>query len=185
MSERTGPGDQRSSRIGLGATMMLAGIALVTWPRATAIVVVTLFGLGVLLYGLIELARVFSAADGRLDLVAGLAAVINIFGGIVIFVTRFVSLDALSVVLGVYWVVAGVVALVGAGTRQEGRVERLAVGVLSLTAGAMALALPALSLVVLAWFAGAWLILVGVAVAGLTVVGSAGRRTDGELPPIR
>ena len=56
---------------------------------------------------------------------------------------------------------------------------------LSLTAGAMALALPALSLVVLVWFAGAWLILVGVAVAGLTVVGSAGRRTDGELPPIR
>jgi len=185
MSEQVGPGVQRSSRIGLGATMMLVGIALVTWPRATAIVVVTLFGLGVLLYGLVELARVFSAADGRLDLVAGLAALINIFGGIVIFITRFVSLDALPVVLGIYWVVAGVVALAAAGTRQAGRAERLMVGVLSLTAGALTLALPALSLVVLVWFAGLWLILVGVVVAGLTVAGSAGRRTDGELPPIR
>jgi len=149
LSEQAAPPAQRSGRIGLGAMMIVVGIVLVTWPRATALVVVTLLGLGVLLYGLTELARVFSAADGRLDLVAG------------------------------------VVALLGATARQEDRVERLMVGVLSLIAGALTLALPALSLVVLVWFAGLWLILVGAVVAGLTVVGSAGRRTDGDLPPIR
>jgi uncharacterized membrane protein HdeD (DUF308 family) len=185
VSGQAGVADQRPGRIGLGMVMVLVGVAIVAWPRATAIVVVTLFGLGVLLYGLLELSRVFSAGDEGFDLVAGLAALINIFGGIVIFVTRFVSVDALAVVLGVYWVVAGVVALVAASTREVGRVERFAVGVLSLTAGALALALPALSLVVLVWFAGAWLILVGVLVAGLTLVGSSGARTDGELPPIR
>ena len=185
MSTRAEPVGQRSGRIGLGAAMIVVGLVLVIWPRATTLVVVTLFGPGVVLYGLIELSRVFAASDEGFDLVAGLAALVNIFGGVVIFVTRFVSLDAVAVVLGVYWAVAGVIALVGGATRHDGRVERLAVGVLSLTAGAVVLALSAPSLVVLVWFAGAWLMLVGLVVAGLTLVGSATARTGGELPPVR
>lgn len=75
--------------------------------------------------------------------------------------TRFVALESLGVVLGVYWVVAGVVALVGSAVRRDGRIERLAVGVLSLSAGVLVLVLPPVSPVVLVWLAG------------------------GELPPIR
>jgi|GEM_PF-6462431 len=50
----------RTSRIGLGGLMIVAGIMLVAWPGTTVLVLVTLFGLGVLVYGVIELLRVFA-----------------------------------------------------------------------------------------------------------------------------
>lgn len=166
----------RTSRIGLGAMMVVVGIILVAWPGKTVLVVVTLFGLGVFLYGLIELRQVFAGEGDHLDLAAGLIALVNIFGGVVIIATRFVSLGALAVVLGVYWVVAGVVGLLGGLAKPEGRIERSTIGLLSLVAGLLALALPSVSLAVLVWFAGLWLILVGVIVAALTVVGGTNRR---------
>lgn len=184
MSENTEAPQLRSSRIGLGAVMMIVGIVLVAWPRATVLVVVTLFGFGALLYGLVELRRVFAGEGDHLDLAAGLIALVNIFGGVVIIATRFVSLDALAVVLGVYWVVAGLFGVLGGLVGKQGRVERTAIGILSVAAGALVLALPAISLVALVWFAGAWLILVGAIVAGLTVIGGANRRFEGEPPPL-
>jgi uncharacterized membrane protein HdeD (DUF308 family) len=184
MSANTQEPTLRSSRIGLGVVMMIVGITLVAWPGATVLVVVTLFGIGVLVYGVVELRRVFAGGDDHLDLVAGLVALVNIFGGVVIVATRFVSLGALAVVLGVYWVVAGVIGAAGGLSRKDGRIERVTIGLLSLVAGVLVLTLPALSLVALVWFAGLWLVLVGAIVAGLTVVGGANRRFDDQPPPL-
>jgi len=78
-----------------------------------------------------------------------LIALVNIFGGVVIIATRFISLGALAVVLGVYWLVAGDIGLLGGLARQEGRIERASIGLLSLVAGLLALLLPAVSLVAL------------------------------------
>jgi uncharacterized membrane protein HdeD (DUF308 family) len=184
MSANTPGATPRSSRIGLGAVMMIVGITLVAWPGATVLVVVTLFGIGVLVHGVVELRRVFAGGGDHLDLVAGLIALVNIFAGVVIVATRFVSFDALAVVLGVYWVVAGVIETAGGLSRTDGRIERVTIGLLSLVAGVLVLTLPALSLVALVWFAGLWLVLVGAIVAGLTLVGGENRRFDDRPPPL-
>lgn len=145
----------------LGIVLVFAGLVLLVWPAATTRVLASWVGLGAVVYGVRELTRVFAGDGGRIEFSAGLLGLISVFGGVVIAVTPFVSETASSTLIGVYWLIAGLFEVAGAFLRPAARLERLLVGVISLAAGGLVLALPTASLLVVVWLSGGWLLSAG------------------------
>ncbi|HEX6254330.1 MAG TPA: DUF308 domain-containing protein [Euzebyales bacterium] len=68
-------------------------------------------------------------------------------GGVVIFATPLLSTVTVGLVIGWYWVVGGVIGIVGATVERGDRFIRLLVAVLSPVAGVLVIAQPGLALV--------------------------------------
>lgn len=105
---------------------------------------------------------------GRSRLWSAVIGVI-VIGGAAIFLTSIVSTVTVGLVIGWYWITAGVIGIVGAVLEPGDRIIRLFVAVLSLVAGLVVIAQPALSLVALVWFAGLWLLIAGLIMAASAV----------------
>jgi uncharacterized membrane protein HdeD (DUF308 family) len=166
--------DRRRVTTAVGGWIVLCGLVLLLWPGATIRVVVVLVGLGAVGFGVSELSRVFAGGETTLQVSSGLIGLANVIGGVLVLLSPFVSLDAARTVVGIYWLIAGLVEVVGALVKPEGRIERFSVGVLSLAAGAVAVLLPAISVLVFVWLAGAWLVVVGLVVLVLDRLASPG-----------
>lgn len=145
---------------GFGVLLLAIGIALVAWPAATSRVVTTLVGVGAVVYGVSELLRVF-AGGAHLDVWSGLVGLVSLFGGMVVIVTGSVSDLAAGVMVGLLWVVLGVMDLAGGLFRPQGREVRLPIGLASLLLGIIVLAAPSVALPILVWIAGVWLLGLG------------------------
>ncbi len=104
--------------------------------------------------------RVLNAVLGLLAFVVGLYAVRHVL----------VSVVALAVLLGIFWIINGFVEIFGA-TDQPRRAHHESwtgfMGLLSIAAGVVVLAYPGISLVTLALVLGIWLIIYGVMEIGL------------------
>jgi uncharacterized membrane protein HdeD (DUF308 family) len=74
------------------------------------------------------------------------------------------TIVALALLLGIFWVANGVIELFTAFSSREasGRGWLVAMGIVSIVAGVLLLAIPGLSLVVMVFLIGAWLIFFGV-----------------------
>jgi uncharacterized membrane protein HdeD (DUF308 family) len=166
----------RGAAIGLGVLMALAGIVLLAWPAATAMVLVSWLGLAIVVYGIHELIEAFTDGSGGYRLLSGIVGVVAIIGGIGIFLTPLVSAITVGIVIGAYWVVGGIVGIAGAIMVPGNRLVRLLVAVLSLLAGIVVLAQPGLSLVTLVWFSGAWMLAAGIVMAASAAFGRGPRR---------
>jgi len=95
-----------------------------------------------------------------------------------------VTLLALALLLGIYWVVSGAVALSAHGV--PGRGWTVVMGVISMLAGLLVLVYPAISLLTLAVVLSVWLLVLGLMEITLAIrARSAGRRIqDRELNPV-
>lgn len=160
----------------LGIVLLLAGLVLLVWPAATTRVLATLVGVGAVAYGIRELTRTFAGDGTRIEFAAGLLGLISVFGGVVILLTPFVSETAGSTVIGIYWLIAGLFEVGGAFLRPVARLERLLIGVISLAAGGLVLALSGASLVVIVWLAGGWLLFAGAIMLLMDVMTTGQRR---------
>lgn len=161
------------SAVAFGPLLMLAGIVLLVWPAASTRVLASIVGLGAVAYGVSELSRIYRGQGAHMEFSAGMIGLVSVFGGVVITITPFVNENATATVIGAYWLVGGVVEVVGgAFFRPAVRLERLLMGLISIAAAGLVLALPTPSLVLLVWFAGGWLLAAG---AIVTLVGSMAR----------
>ncbi len=157
MTSATSAGvDPRRAGPGFGVLLLAAGIVVVAWPAATSRVLVTLVGVGAVIHGASELLRLFAGAD-HLDLWSGLVGLVSLFGGMIVIVAGSVSCVAAGVMVGLLWVVLGVMDLASGLFRPQGREVRLPIGLASLLLGIIVLAAPSVALPVLVWVAGAWL----------------------------
>jgi len=155
----------------LGTIDVVLGVAVLAWPEATVVVLAVLVGIRLLLAGVIRLARAVLADDGTpgLRLVAGAVGALYLFVGLLCFQNALQTVAVIVLLIGLTWLVAGVVELIGVLTsgppsRWTGQVWwNLAVGVVALLAGATLLAFPEASVRTLALLLGIWLVVLGVA----------------------
>jgi uncharacterized membrane protein HdeD (DUF308 family) len=161
MSNASSVTENQTAGLAFGGWVLLCGLVLVLWPSATIWVLVAFVGLGAVSYGVSELLRVFAGTGQNLELWAGLVGLVSIFGGVVIVITPFISTSAAQIVVGLYWLAGGIVEIVGALVRTDGRLVRLPIGVLSAALGGVVLAVPAMSILILVWLAGVWLLAMG------------------------
>jgi uncharacterized membrane protein HdeD (DUF308 family) len=148
-----------------GLVTLGLGIALVVWPKASVTVFTVLIAIQLIIAGIFRVVSALSMS--RLD--GGARALVGLSGGIALIVGLLVLRDplqtvvVLGLILGVWWVVAGVIDILGAfispGSSRRG--WDIVSGVVSVLAGGFLLVYTDISLHALVVFAGIWLILAG------------------------
>jgi len=148
-----------------GVLMVAAGVAAVAWPGPTVLVLGVLFGIQIIVSGIFSFINAFAADEsggmrvwyvilGLLGIVIGLYAVRHII----------VSVVALALLIGIYWVAYGIAQLYAAIAHSElpNRGWMGFIGALSVVAGIIVIVLPGPSLVTIAIVLGIWLIIYGI-----------------------
>ncbi len=152
--------------LAFGLLTLAAGIAVLAWPAETLLVVAVVFGIQLVITGVFRFVMAFSAplrgagirvlyaVIGLLSLVVGLWAI------------RHADLTVLllAVLLGIFWVVNGVFEIFAALSEPalEHRGWTGAMGVLSVFAGLIVIAVPGISVLTLAVVLGIWLVFWGI-----------------------
>jgi uncharacterized membrane protein HdeD (DUF308 family) len=150
----------------LAAVLTLAvGVILLVWPHATLIVVAALIGVALLVTGLFRLISGFTARN-----VSGGTRAAYVIIGLLATLAGLYCLRHLSVtvvlvafIVGVFWTLHGIVDLIVAATSGPGTGRGLLAfaGLLSLAAGLIVMFWPSISLNILLWVMGIWLLAYG------------------------
>jgi uncharacterized membrane protein HdeD (DUF308 family) len=148
-----------------GILMVVAGIFAVAWPGPTVLVLGVLFGIQILVSGIFSFINAFATDEsggmrvwnviiGILGIVIGLYAIRHII----------VSVVALALLIGIYWVAYGISQIYSAIAHEEAphRGWMGFIGALSVVAGVVVFMWPGISLVTLAFVLGFWLIVYGI-----------------------
>ncbi len=148
-----------------GLVTLGLGVALVVWPSATVTVFTILLAIQLIIAGILRIAAALSTSrsDSGVRALVGLSGGIALIVGLLILRDPLQSVTVLALILGVWWVVAGVIDIVGAliSPPPEGRGWEIFTGVVSALAGGFLLVYTDISLHVLVVFVGVWLILAG------------------------
>ena len=173
-----------------GIISLLAGVAVLAWPGRTLIVVAVLFGVQLVVTGIFRFVAAFASEDltGGTRVLLAVLGVLSLIIGLYAVRHVLVTLLALALLLGIYWVVSGVVELFMALSAHgvPGRGWTVVMGVISMLAGLLVLVYPAISLLTLAVVLSVWLLVLGLMEITLAIrARSAGRRIqDRELNPV-
>ncbi|MGW2050523.1 HdeD family acid-resistance protein [Streptomyces sp. NPDC001858] len=159
--------------LGSALVTLVPGILVLVWPDETLHVLAVLIGLYLLATGLFRFVALFALAHedhgGRLT--GLLLAVLYVLAGVLCLRHPLQTIAALSLIVGVLWLVSGILTLYTAiaarGLPHRGFV--LAVAVLGIVAGIVVLALPTESARALTRLLGLWLVLLGLAEAAVAL----------------
>ena len=139
------------------------GLALLIWPDVTISIFTILVAIQLLVMGVL---RLVGAVSGRTE---GIRVLVGLTGGIALVVGLLILRDPLqsvlvvAMVLGVFWLIAGIVDVLGAlvSPGPGGRAFELVTGVLSMLFGAFLVVFTDFSLKVLVLLVALWLLLAG------------------------
>ncbi|MEU5309047.1 DUF308 domain-containing protein [Streptomyces sp. NPDC021562] len=163
-------GDSWTWHLLYGLVSIVIGVISVAWPGPTLVVLAVVLGAQLIATGVFRLvgsaslgetgtARTLTAVLGVVSLLLGLYAVRHIL----------ITVLALGLLLGVYWIVDGFTAVFAAVDHPglAGRAWNVFIGLLGVLAGLTLLVWPGLSLLTLSFLAGLWLIMLGAMQLGL------------------
>ena len=149
----------RRLTLAVAAAMLTLGILLFFWPYDSLVVTAVLLGIALLATGVLRLVHGMTAGGqagthrgahlviGILAALAGIYCLGDVAGTVVL----------LSLVVGLFWVMHGLVDLVAAGRPGPGRALTGITGGLSLLAGLIVIFWPAITVPVMVAVMGAWL----------------------------
>lgn len=151
--------------LGAAVISVVIGVMMIVWPEATLKVVAVLFGLWLLLYGVVRIVQSITdtARDAGERAIRGVIGLLFVVAGVLALRNLFVSLAVVITVVGLMWLLGGVLELISAlgGPGGATRAWNAGLGVVSIIGGLVVLIWPDLSVVVLVYLTGAWLILTG------------------------
>ena len=149
----------RRVAMAVAAATLALGLLLLFWPYASLAVTAVLLGIALLATGVLRLVHGVTAGGdasahrsthlliGILAVLAGIYCLGDIAGTVIL----------LSLVVGLFWVMYGLVDLVAAGSRGPGWVLTGITGGLSLLTGLIVIFWPAITVPVMVAVMGAWL----------------------------
>lgn len=147
----------------LGAVSLIAGILIFVHPFVAIRAAAVILGIWLLVSGLFQLVQSF---DSELETVArvlsAMSGVIGIVLGIICFDSVEDRIALLTLFIGIWWIIRGVMQLVVGSSLEGGSGLVIFLGILGIFAGIVVLVWPIASLAVLAIVAGLWLIVLGV-----------------------
>jgi uncharacterized membrane protein HdeD (DUF308 family) len=148
-----------------GAVMVLAGILAVVWPGRTLVVVAVVFGVQLIFDGIYRLVAAFAAPleSGGMRVLLALLGILSVIVGLWAVRHVLITILSLTLFLGVFWVVHGLVITFEAISHPEmpARGANIAAGILGAIAGLIIFLSPGRSLPTLALVLGFWLIAYG------------------------
>ena len=144
-----------------GVVTLGVGIFFVVSPHETLSTFTVIAGIFLLVDGVLAIfGSIFGRGEGR-GLLA-LIGVLSVIAGLVLIKKPFDTLVVFTLIIGVWFVVAGVVRFVTAFASPEGRIGNIFIAILDVVAGIVILAWPDLGLATLAVIIGIVLILRGI-----------------------
>jgi uncharacterized membrane protein HdeD (DUF308 family) len=164
------------------------GIALAVWPGETLKVCAVLIAIQLLASGVLRfIAALAGKAEGGLRVLMGLSGALAFIVGLIVLRHPLQTLLAIGLILGAWWVLSGVVDIVGAflSPVPGRRMWDILSGLVSIVAGGFLLVDPSLSLGVLVLVLSVWLIVTGAltTVAALRLRGLGHARPAGSGSP--
>ncbi len=150
----------------LVAVLTLAcGVILLVWPNETLIIVAAVIGAALLVTGLFRLISGFTAhgVSGGTRAAYVIIGLLGALAGLYCLRHLDVTVVLVAFIVGVFWTLHGIVDLIVAATSGPGtgRGLRAFTGLLSLAAGLIVMFWPSVTLSVLLWVMGIWLLAYG------------------------
>jgi uncharacterized membrane protein HdeD (DUF308 family) len=149
-----------------GIVTLLAGLFALGWPGRTIVVIAVLFGIQLVVAGIFRFVAALAVddADGGTRVLMALLGVLSFIVGLYAVRHILVTIQALALLLGIFWIVNGAVETFAALSHRgmRGRGWTIFMGLLSVAAGIVVLVYPGISLTTLAVVLGFWLVLYGV-----------------------
>lgn len=171
--------------MGSAVATLVPGVLILVWPEATLHVLAVLIGLYLLLTGVFRFVAAFTR-EGHERLSGPLMAVLYVLAGVLCLRNPLQTIAALSLIVGMVWLVSGLLTLYTALMTDElpHRGVVLGLAVIAVVAGIVVLALPAESTRALTRLLGLWLVLLGLGEAVIALGRRAAlRRTPRPRPP--
>jgi len=160
-----------------GVVVLGVGVFFVVSPHETLSTFTVIAGILLLVDGVLAIiASIFGRGEGRGTL--ALIGVLSAIAGLVLIKKPFDTLVVFALIVGVWFVVAGVARFVAALGEPEGRAGSIAIAILDVIAGIVILSWPSLGLATLAVIIGIVLIFRG---ALFIIAGWMLHRLDGEV----
>jgi uncharacterized membrane protein HdeD (DUF308 family) len=151
-----------------GVVMLLIGIGVLVWPGASLLVVSWLFAITLLVNGIVQILRAIADSDsgGGMRVLYGLLGALSLLAGVLCLRSPLQTLAAIALLIGSWWIVSGVLTLIGAlsGSTAGSRGWAAVVGIVSVIAGFVVLLQPGISLLALEFTTGIALIILGIVV---------------------
>jgi uncharacterized membrane protein HdeD (DUF308 family) len=148
-----------------GVVTVLAGLFALAWPGRTIQVIAVLFGLQLVVAGIFRFVAALATDDesGGTRVLLALLGVLSFIVGLYALRNVLVTIAALALLLGIFWIVNGAVEAFTALSHRgmQGRGWTIFMGLLSIVAGVVVLVYPGISLATLAIVLGLWLLLFG------------------------
>jgi uncharacterized membrane protein HdeD (DUF308 family) len=149
-----------------GIVTLALGILALAWPGRTLIVVAVVFGVQLVVMGIWRFIAAFAAPEvsGGTRVLYALLGVLSLVIGLYALRHVLITIVALALLLGIFWVVNGTTELFTALSNREipTRGWLIFSGILGIIAGIILLAYPGISILVLAVVIAVWLIVYGV-----------------------
>ena len=148
-----------------GLVTLGLGIVLIVWPDATVTVFAVLLAIQLIVAGIFRMVSALSMSevDGGIRALVGLSGGIALVVGLLVLRDPLQTVVVLGLILGVWWVIAGVIDILAAflspGSSRRG--WDIVTGVVSILAGGFLLVYTEISLHLLVVFAAILLILAG------------------------
>ncbi|MFE0515812.1 HdeD family acid-resistance protein [Streptomyces sp. NPDC058964] len=168
--------------LGTALVTLIPGILILVWPDETLHVLAVVIGLYLLLGGVFRFVSAFARDAHGERLARVLLAMLFVVAGVLCLRHPLQTIAALSLIVGVTWLVSGILTLYTAIAFKDlaHRGVVFGAGALGVAAGIVVLALPTESAVALTRLLGLWLVLLGlVELAVAFALRSAIRRTRG------
>lgn len=149
----------------LGVLSVVAGLAMLVWPQETVLVIAVIIGIQLIVGGIVRLVQSFAVdeASGGERVLLALLGIFSVLVGVLCLRNILQTVAALAILVGVFWLVAGIIDLIGGLSpgAVHGRGWRLLSGALGVIAGIAVLAYPGISLAALVALFGIVLLLYG------------------------
>ena len=146
-----------------GVLGTIAGILALVYPDITLLALALIAGINLMLLGVMSLVDAFSGdGDTTTRVLAAVLGLLGIIGGLVVIRRPGESLLAILLVLGIWFVVTGLIDFIRAFANVEYRALRLLTALVDIVLGGFILALPHLSLGTLAVLIGVAFVVRGV-----------------------
>lgn len=148
----------------LGVLTLILGLVVAFRPSGSLTVIAVLLGILLIISGIFHLVSVFDSAEPH-RVWLGIAGLLFVAAGMVLIRHIHLTLAIVGLVVGIDWVVQGIVALIAgiSGGSRTGRGWWITFGVISLIAGIVVVSAPVSSVTALAVLMGIWFIVVGLA----------------------
>ncbi|MBF6414280.1 HdeD family acid-resistance protein [Nocardia cyriacigeorgica] len=148
-----------------GLLSVILGVLILVWPGKTLLVAGIIFGIYLVVSGLLQLVAAFAApASAGMRVLYFISGVLSIVIGVFCFRDDLTSILLLGLWIGIGWLFRGVAVTMAAISEPglPGRGWQGFFGVITAIAGVVLIIWPVESVATLAWVAGIWLVVLGV-----------------------